>query len=157
VEVRWGGSEVTPSEAADHLEITRQIYRYARAIDTRDWNLLEKLFTKDAVIDYRVPGGTRLELPAMVEWLRASLRIFRTTQHVMSNPLVEIAGDEARSTTYLTATHVQVGLDGEQSVATLHGIYRDAHVRSPDGWRIRERILEPVHAAGRFLGPDEIK
>lgn len=148
---------MTPSEAADHLEITRQLYRYARAIDTRDWDLLAALFTKDAVIDYRVPGGTRLRLPEMLGWLRESLRIFRTTRHVMSNPLIEIEGDEARSTTYLTATHVQVGRGGQESVATLHGIYRDHHVRGPEGWRIRERILEPVHAEGRFLGPNEIE
>ena len=144
-------------EIADHLEITQLLYRYGWAIDTRDWDLLTAVFTPDASIDYSVERGVKLPFPEMLEWLRGALAIFRATQHSMSNPLLELDGDAARSTTYVSAAHVQERLDGSTAYALLHGIYTDRHVRTGDGWRIAERRLDNVHLVGRFLGPDQVK
>ena len=50
---------------ADELAITALLNRYARAVDTKDWELYRTVFTDDAVIDYSGAGqivGTRDEV-----------------------------------------------------------------------------------------------
>lgn len=143
--------------AADHVEISTVLFRYARAIDSKDFAALAAVFAPDAVIDYAVPGGTKLPFAEMVPWLRQSLALFRRTQHTVTNPIIEIDGDGARSTAYLTATHEQVGKTGRRTTFVDHGIYSDEWVRSCEGWRIRVRRLERIFLHGEFQSPDECK
>jgi len=143
--------------SADRDEIVQTLYLYARAIDAKAFDLLDSVFASDAVIHYAVPGGTQLPLREMVEWLRDALAMFRMTQHAISNPIVELRGDHADSTSYLTATHEQVGLDGKRTVFADHGIYKDRWVRTPQGWRIRARRLERFLMHGDFQMPDQCK
>src|SRR5512139_2813386 len=112
---------MSSTPCADRDEIAQALYLYARAIDAKEFALLDAVFTPDAVIHYAVPGGTRLPLREMVDWLREALSMFRITQHVISNPIIALAGDRADSTAYLTATHEQVGLDGKRTVFVDHG------------------------------------
>ena len=118
---------------ADRDEIAQALYLYARAIDAKEFGLLDSVFTPDAVIHYAVPGGTQLPLREMVAWLREALSMFRITQHVISNPIIALEGDRADSTAYLTATHEQVGLDGKRTVFVDHGVYKDGWVRTAAG------------------------
>ena len=39
-------------EIADRLEIEQLIVRYTIAIDRKDWDLLDTVFTPDAILDY---------------------------------------------------------------------------------------------------------
>jgi SnoaL-like domain len=144
-------------QISDHIEITQLLYRYGRAIDTRDFALLATVFTPDAAIHYNVFRGVSLPFPQMVDWLRQALQIFRVTQHAMSNPMIDLADDSARATTYVSAAHLQVKLDGGHAYALQHGLYVDALVRTERGWRIRERRLENLFVHGAFLGPDEVQ
>lgn len=146
-----------PAELADLWQIRENLYRYATAIDERDFDLLARVFTDDAEIDYAVEQGTRLSASEMIPWLRESLRMFARTHHVMTNPRIELASDAARSTTYLTSTHVQILHDGSESLVIQGGIYRDRHRRTPQGWRIAARRLESVWVQGRFRFDDEIR
>lgn len=41
---------------ADKLEIDEQLARYARGVDTHDWDLWKSVFTEDAVVDYSQSG-----------------------------------------------------------------------------------------------------
>jgi 3-phenylpropionate/cinnamic acid dioxygenase small subunit len=145
------------TDSVDREEITQVLYLYARAIDAKEFSLLDAVFVPDAVIDYAVAGGTRLPLSEMVGWLREALSMFRMTQHVITNPIVELDGERARSTAYLTATHVQVSLDGKSTVFVDHGVYKDAWVRTPKGWRIQSRRLERFLMHGDFQMPDQCK
>ncbi len=147
---------LTPQQTSDHIEITQLLYRYATAIDTRDFDLLSSLFTPDATIHYAVAGGTKLRLPEAVQWLRRALPMFRATQHACSNPRIELEGDSARAATYVTAAHVQLGRDGTEAYAMLHGVYVDQLVRTPAGWRITDRRLDHIHTQGRFLSPADV-
>jgi len=145
------------ADSSDRDEIAQVLYLYARAIDGKELALLDSIFVPDAVIDYAVAGGTCLPVREMVAWLSEALSMFRMTQHVISNPLIELDGDRAQSTAYLTATHEQVGLDGKRTVFVDHGIYKDAWVRTPQGWRIRSRRLERFLLHGEFQMPDRCK
>ena len=148
---------MTPETLADQAEISGLLYRYAYAIDTKDYGLLEDVFTPDAWVDYRVERGTKLPFREMKEWLRAALRMFHVTHHAITNPRIEIDGDTATSSCYVTAAHVQVSLEGEKTYVVLHGVYADRLVRTPAGWRIRERILEGLHVEGEFLEPGRVR
>ncbi|UCE85190.1 MAG: nuclear transport factor 2 family protein [Deltaproteobacteria bacterium] len=147
----------TPQAIGDQLEIRACLYRYARAIDTREFERLSSVFTADALIHYDLAGGVKLRLAEMVDWLRKSLRIFAATQHVITNPEVELDGDRARSTCYLTGTHVQETLAGGDSLVVEGGIYHDEHVRADAGWRIKRRTLRRIYTSGRYLGPDAVR
>ncbi len=46
-------------EISDRLEIQELLVRYSHAVDTRDWEAFEHVFTEDAVIDYTEMGGPR--------------------------------------------------------------------------------------------------
>ena len=49
----------------DKIEIKELLYRYARAVDTKDWALLASVFTPDAYLDYtsaHCPAGSRDEI-----------------------------------------------------------------------------------------------
>ena len=41
-----------PERVSDELEIAALLNRYARAVDTKDWELYRSVFTDDAHIDY---------------------------------------------------------------------------------------------------------
>jgi 3-phenylpropionate/cinnamic acid dioxygenase small subunit len=147
-----------PGAADDVVEITQLLYRYARAIDAKDWKALEQIFTPDARIHYAVERGAELRFPELGPWLARAMTIFKATQHVITNPLVELAGDRACCTSYLTGTHVQVRRDTGAEVLTTEGsTYSDELVRTPEGWRISARRLERTWVDGRYLGPDEAR
>jgi len=145
----------------DQLEISRLFYRYAHAIDGKDFDSLFEIFTEDAIIHYDMMGGTKLPLAEMVEWLRENLQIFRVTQHAVSNPMIEMDGgadsDTARSICYLTASHQQIDLEGRSTVFIDKGAYHDRLRRTASGWRIERRTLERFLLHGDFVSPDQVK
>jgi len=144
------------SEADDIVEITQLLYRYARAIDTKDWKALECVFTPDARIHYAVERGADLRFAELGTWLARAMTIFKATKHVITNPLIELERDAARCTSYLTGTHVQVRRDtGVQVLTTEGSTYSDELVRTREGWRIASRKLERTWVDGQYLGPDE--
>jgi ketosteroid isomerase-like protein len=147
-----------PYETADVVEITQVLYRYARAIDAKDWKALDRVFTPDARIDYAVERGVELRYPELGAWLARAMTIFKLTQHVITNPLVELAGDTARCTSYLVGTHVQIRrADGAEVLTTEGSRYTDELVRTHDGWRISARRLERLWMNGRYLWGDEVQ
>jgi 3-phenylpropionate/cinnamic acid dioxygenase small subunit len=145
-----------PSAVDDVVEITQLLYRYARAIDAKDWKALEQIFTPDARIHYAVERGAELRFAELGPWLAKAMAIFKATQHVITNPLVELAGERACCTSYLTGTHVQFRRDGGAQVLTTEGsTYSDELVRTREGWRIASRKLERTWVDGQYLRPDE--
>jgi 3-phenylpropionate/cinnamic acid dioxygenase small subunit len=141
----------------DVVEIQQLLYRYARAIDAKDWKSLERVFTPDARIHYAVERGTEVSFAQLGPWLAVAMRIFKRTQHVNTNHLIEVSGDTARCTSYLTATHVQERHDGTETRTTEGSQYSDSLVRTPEGWRISSRRLDRIWVDGTYLGPDEVK
>ena len=142
----------------DVLEIEHLLYVYARAIDGKDWKTLAQVFTPDARIHYAVERGTEVGFAELGPWLARALVIFKQTQHVVTNPLVELDGDTARCTCYLTATHLQVRKSDGALVRTTEGsMYSDTLVRTRDGWRIATRRLDRLWVDGSYLGPDEVR
>ncbi len=130
-----------PSAAADRLAIQDLMVRYAIALDTRDWALFRDVWTPDCVVHY-LPNTVLHGYDEVRDFCDRALSRFRITQHMLGNYVVELDGDTARTSAALQAAHVPP--EGKGPVYTVWGVYRDLVVRTPAGWRIRERSLEPT-------------
>ena len=81
---------------ADKLDITEQLARYARGVDTNDWDLWRRVFTDDAIIDYSSANGR----PAAgrddtADWLAQSMPFLPWKQHYITNVEIDLDGDTA--------------------------------------------------------------
>jgi ketosteroid isomerase-like protein len=132
-------------EISDRFEIQDLLVAYCHAIDTRDWDALDDVFTDDAVIDYTEMGGTRGGLAATKAFLAEALAGFTSYQHLAATSAVDIDGDTARGRTICHNPMIlgpPPGTDGPTRILFAGLWYRDVFVRTPAGWRIRERHEE---------------
>jgi hypothetical protein len=133
-------------EISDRLEIQDLLARYTDAIDRRDWDALDRIFTPDARIDYSAVGGAAGNLPEIKEFLDESFKFFASSQHLIGSSVVDISGDEAKARTICHNPMVfgpMAADDGGDPRLLVCGIwYRDRLVRTPEGWRIAERVEE---------------
>ncbi|WP_019929788.1 nuclear transport factor 2 family protein [Nocardia sp. BMG111209] len=132
----------TPTDPADRLAIIDTVVAYATAVDTRDWESFARLYTDDAVWEYRAGGERRIGPEAIVARVR-SVEKFDATQHYVTNHVVGVAGDEATHTCYYQARH----LSGDRQFVS-GGRYRDRLRRNGSGWLIAERVLIGVWSEG---------
>lgn len=129
-------------EMSDRLEIQDLFARYCFAIDERDWDVLDSVFTPDAAIDYTETGGAKGSLAEIKAWLPVALERFPSFQHMVATTKLTLVGDTALSRTILFNPMVHKGEDGAEQVFFIGLWYRDKLVRTPDGWRIAERYEE---------------
>lgn len=130
----------------DRLAVQDVLFRYATALDTKDWALLRTCFTPDVVGVYDAHGEQQgyERIEAMC---RRALGPLAASQHLIGNVEVVVSGDTARSTCYLQAMHVRERPDGADNFIVA-GQYRDELVRTPDGWRIARRALRRIWTQG---------
>ena len=88
---------LTLQQISDRLEIEQLIVDYANAIDRRDFDALDHVFTADAYIDYRAMGGIDGKYPEVREWLKKSLKNFSNYYHMIANISIKVDGDKATS------------------------------------------------------------
>lgn len=129
-------------EMSDRLEIQDLFARYSFAIDERDWDALDAIFTPDAQIDYTETGGAKGTYPEIKAWLPGALERFPMFQHMVATTKLDIAGDEARSRTILFNPMTHRAEDGTEQVFFIGLWYRDRLVRTTEGWRIADRYEE---------------
>jgi len=84
--------------------IQRQLVRFARAMDERDWGAFDALTTDDVRADFGL--GEVVGRAAVVGAMRAFLDGCGPTQHLLGNVLVEVDGETARSRAYVSDMHV---------------------------------------------------
>jgi 3-phenylpropionate/cinnamic acid dioxygenase small subunit len=126
----------------DEAAITRLLYQYARAVDTKDWELYRSVFTDDAVIDYSSAGiaaGTRDEI---AEFLARSFAAIPMSMHYITNvEVLDVDGDIARVRAMF---YNPMQLPGMTELSSCGGYYHHEMVRTPDGWRSRHLREENV-------------
>jgi len=135
---------------ADRIAVEDVMHRYALAIDSKDWALLERVFADRLTADFRSFGvknafeGTRAEWIANV---RGTIDGMDATQHMMANHLYDIDGDRATGTTYIRALHVCRN-DWGGDRYTIGGYYDVTMARQADGWRITTYALNVTWSEG---------
>lgn len=121
---------------ADQLEIAALLSRYARAVDTKDWDLYRSVFTEDAVIDYSsngIPAGTRDDI---AEFLGQAFTAIPMSMHYITN--IEVDFDGVGDTATVRAMFYNpMQLPGKTDLSSCGGYYHHEVVRTADGWRSR--------------------
>ncbi len=140
--------ELSPREISDRLQIQDLLTRYTVAIDTKDWNLLDSVFSADAHCDYTSAGGVKGPYPEVRKWLEKALAPFPMTQHFISNTTLQLDGDRATARTYVINPMGFGKADGSLQVFTVGAYYNDELVWTDAGWRIAERVEETAFMDG---------
>jgi len=128
-------------EISDRLEIQELLIRYSHCVDTHDWDGWEQVFTDDAVIDYTEMGGPRGSVKETRNFLETTMPMFSSTQHMLGNTVLEFDADQCRART-ICHNPMVLDRDGQPHLFVCGLWYRDLLVRTPDGWRIKDRYEE---------------
>jgi ketosteroid isomerase-like protein len=129
-------------DTADRLAISQVLDEYARGIDSRDWDLVQSVFTDDAFLDYTAFGGPKGPRDDVITWLQDALTAFVMSQHHITNRLITIDGDEAVVAAELLAIMGMTGDPGKMSMMYTGGQYNDRLVRTTEGWKIARRSCD---------------
>ena len=123
-----------PGRIGDELEIAALLHRYARAVDTKDWELYRSVFVDDAVIDYSsngIPAGPRDEI---ADFLSKAFAAIPMSMHYITNVESRIDRDTA---VVQAMFYNPMQLPGMPEMSSCGGYYHHEMVRTPDGWRSR--------------------
>jgi hypothetical protein len=137
-------TRIQSSTPADVTSVCATLYEFAQGIDTRDWELLQSVFTDPFEYDYTSHRADAAGVLRPAEWVaarRARFATMRATQHTMTNPRVVVDGDRAHCRMYVEAWHL-AEVDGVESWCTIGGEYHDDLIRDGDRWRISLLRLE---------------
>lgn len=121
----------------DRQEIADLCARYASALDTKDWALLESCFADAPVFVH--PGGRLEGFGAILARAKGALEPLDASQHLLGNIVAYVDGDCARCACYFQAQHVRTGTPGGDTYI-IAGSYTDTLTRTPGGWKIAERV-----------------
>lgn len=130
----------------DKQAIAEVIYRYARAIDRCDIELLRDCFHPDSTHDHGEFEGSSL---AFCDWAMELLTHLTATQHHIGNILIELHGERAFSEAYWIAYHripaqaAASGLvvsGGHETDLIIGGRYIDRFERRAGAWKIARRV-----------------
>lgn len=133
----------------DRLAVDELITDYAVAVDDGDWEAYRGLFTPDGRADYRSAGGIEGDANKVAAWLAESMQMFSMRQHLIVNrrarfSLLEQGTDDTARVQADYINPMRLG-DGDGSGApdfVCGGRYAFALLRTDDGWRLREVVVQ---------------
>lgn len=131
----------------DYIAILNLASRYARALDTCDWDGLGACFTQDAILEFASYPPPLEGRPAIVKFMRVGRERFDVTQHVVGSPSAHISGDTATASFYVLAQHV-AERDGTTRQCLVGVDYTDELSRTPAGWQLAHRRVRRLWSDG---------
>jgi hypothetical protein len=147
--------------ALDYIEIEQLIARYARAIDSCSNNGYDyaDLFTPDGAFVPSFDGkqGTPIQgrerLAAIsgggtsgcknVPWIEQGVR------HIYTNHVITPTAEGATGVVDM----LMIGLGGDPNKIEYDGYYEDTYVRTPQGWRFKQRVHHALLREGQRVTP----
>lgn len=131
-------------DLADRAAITDAVTRMGWYLDRRDWDGLKSLFTDVVYTDYTALWGGEPQEAGVDELLatdkqgswRRTMDGLESTQHLITNILVDVDGDSARATANVVGVHRLTNPHGSP-LWTVGGTYDFRLTRTADGWRIQ--------------------
>jgi uncharacterized protein (TIGR02246 family) len=115
------------------------------AIDRKDWDTYANAFAADGV--FEIMGQRRHGREEIVAGPARDLAHFAALQHVITNEIVEVDGDEAHGQWYAIAVHVPSAEEPDRH-ADVGLRYRFTARRTDEGWRLADVALEPLWTSG---------
>jgi hypothetical protein len=153
--------KVTPLTAMDYIEIQQLVAKYAKFIDSCSNNGYDyaDLYTTDGIFmpminGKPVPGIQGREKLAEVSgggskgcknvgWIQQGVR------HLYPNHVIEATADGAKGTVDM----LMIGLGGDPNKIQYDGHYEDIYVKTPQGWRFKQRTHFALLSGGRPVAP----
>ena len=129
-------------EISDRFELQDLANKYADIIDKKTFDQLRDIFTQDAYIDYSATGGAAGNLEEIIAFLKDAMTIFLNSQHLNANIQIKVSGDEAIGRVMCFNPMETRHKDGSRNMFMCGIWYVDKYVRTPKGWRIKERVEE---------------
>jgi hypothetical protein len=132
--------EMAEAQAAwDHLQISKVLATYCRAIDRCDTELLKSVYWPDALEEHGIFNGKAWDF---AEFIVPMLSGMKSTMHLIANTLIELQGDSrAAVETYVCAYHSVPDGNGGQSDLIVGGRYLDRLEKRQAQWRIAHRTF----------------
>ncbi len=123
-------------EWADRETIRDCLFRYSRAIDRCDMELLRSAYWPGAMDHHSGFEGT---IEEFIEWSEPRLKTMPHSVHMLGNILIRLEGSLARVETYFWSVNVLA--TGDVREVIVCGRYLDRFERRLDEWRIAERMV----------------
>ncbi len=139
----------------DKAAIIEALNLYAFALDARQWDLFDLVFTQDVIAEFG-PAGTGWR--DLTVWKQAFADFHDTLdshQHTMMGHLVTVDGDTAHAFSYGNWLLIRHAAEGG-STWTGTGWYDDELIRTEQGWRIKHRICKLQGWSGNPRVPEPI-
>jgi len=127
-------------EISDRMEIQHLLTQYCHAVDEPNWDSFGNLFTEDAVLDFSAFGGPRCGVTEMATFLSNIVKDLAGSQHTISTSLLHLNGEIAEGRTAAQVMLVSSQNDGTSHVSFFGLWYLDTLIKTPGGWRIKERV-----------------
>ena len=132
----------------DERAIVAVALLYCRALDTKNWSLLNEVFLPDATAELGA-GAKYAGRDKVVGRVSAALGQLDESQHLVGNHEVKVDGDTATHRCYLQAQHVRRDATGGPNYIVA-GRYEDRLERTTAGWRIAHRNLVVMWTQGNL-------
>lgn len=139
--------------ARDGLDVVNVVNRYFQLSDAKDFDGARTLLADEITVDF---GGVNPDAQGAIsadDMARSAARLVgpvALTQHMITNHVVTIDGDDATVAFYEQALHHHPALGEDASVSTwtLYGRGEFSLRRTFDGWKITAQRLITVHSTG---------
>jgi hypothetical protein len=114
--------------------------RYCHLVDSRSWDELAELWTPDATCDYGFFGSYEGRDQIIGKFFRELVDSAASFMvHMVHNPLIDVRGDRASGSWYLTS---QTTIQPSNQAVWVMGIYRDEFRRVAGDWKISSLKFE---------------
>jgi len=140
-----------PQRLVDHNEITELVYRLGMCLDEGRFDRMRSLLVEEATA--RTPGGTANGREAVIAQARRNHRPDQLIQHIITNVLVELNGDQAKVRANLvvhfaSAADARVATPAPPIRFSLGEVYHFDAQRTAHGWRLSRVETSPIWMSG---------
>ena len=123
-------------EASDIIEIHQLLGLYGHVVDAGDWDRFDELFTADAALDY-----TAVRAPRVFRGVDEIREYFRDANHPSAHHVTNIVVFEAEGEVQVRSKFIAPYTRPTHDPSRWYGgDYEDVVVRTPAGWRFRQRV-----------------
>jgi hypothetical protein len=142
----------------DYSAICNLEGHYAHTWDTGDADGWAALFTSDGAFEMTGVGdrpSVRYTGPDELAQFCRSIHQRVKGLHLMHTPAIDVSGDEAEGWVHFEFRS-RDPRDGYADLSSTMGVYHVRYLRTPDGWRMQERIETAVsrNTASYFAIPE---
>ena len=126
------------SLVTNRLKIIELINQFGMRIDLRDWTRFRSLFAESVEFDYSSIGEVAgvLKPDEIADTAKQDLGGFQTTQHVITNHIVELSDNEATCYAHVRAQHFLPN-DRFDPMLEIGGYYHAKLILVESEWKIQ--------------------